>query len=164
MPGLTIAAGTLLAEAAEVCLEDQSHTPGVQLMVDGDVSDQMTLNWSPVSTQQRKAYADMQEATEWGASGIGIVALHRKTGKVVTERSIKGTRFDYWFGEDDGELFQNKLRLECSGILKGTQDQIKVRVTQKIAQVKSAKNHQSVPAYVSVVEFGDPRARVAKVK
>ncbi|HWR17503.1 MAG TPA: hypothetical protein VN577_21930 [Terriglobales bacterium] len=159
MPGLTAANGSVLAEAASVCLEDQSHHTGVIVVVDGSQADNLTLTWDAVTDQQRRTYADLQEATEWGACGIGIIAVCKQTGQVVVERSRKGTGFDYWFGEEDDDLFQNKTRFESSGILNGDGSVIGTRVKQKLEQVK-ASSHTGTPAYVSVVEFSGPRARV----
>ncbi len=88
------------------------------------------------------------------------MAVCKQTGQVVVERSRKGTGFDYWFGErDDDDLFQNKIRFECSGILNGDEAVISARVRQKLDQV-SASRVTKTPAYVSVVEFSEPRARV----
>ena len=72
----------------------------------------------------------MQEATEWGACGVAILVVNQVTGKVVIERSKKGTGFDYWLGDnDDGDSlpFANSARLEVSGILTGTKAQIASR-------------------------------------
>jgi hypothetical protein len=79
----------------------------------------------------------------------------------VVERSKKGTFFDYWVGsEDKGELFQDRARLEVSGILNGDDKKIEMRTTQKFEQVKRAKG--KLPMYVAVVEFGRPKARVVR--
>ncbi len=64
MPGLTPANGTVLAEAASVCLEGQSHVSGVIVSVDGAQNDALKLTWDEVTDQRRRTYADMQEATE----------------------------------------------------------------------------------------------------
>jgi hypothetical protein len=78
-------------------------------------------------------------------------------GKVVVERSRKGTGFDYWLGEEDGLLFQGKIRLEVSGILIGGGSAVSSRIKQKTHQVRREPN---LPAFVAVVEFGTPKARV----
>jgi len=161
MPGLTAAAGGYLAEAAAVCLEDQKHTHGISLSVDGSYRRTVRLGWEEVNDQQRQTYADLHEATEYGACGIAILVVENAARKVVVERSKKGTFFDYWVGsEGKGELFQDRARLEVSGILNGDDKKIEMRTTQKIEQVKQAKG--KLPTYVAVVEFGGPKARVVR--
>ena len=107
MPGLTPAAGGYLAEAAAVCLEHQSHIPGISLSVDGSYGRTVRLSWERVGNQERLTYADLHEATEYGACGIAILVVENAARKVVVKRSKKGTFFDYWVGlEGKGELFQ----------------------------------------------------------
>jgi len=162
MPGLTPAAGGYLAEAAAVCLEHQSHIPGISLSVDGSYGRTVRLSWERVGNQERLTYADLHEATEYGACGIAILVVENAARKVVVKRSKKGTFFDYWVGlEGKGELFQgDRARLEVSGILDGDDKKIEMRTTQKLEQVKQAKG--KLPTYVAVIEFGRPKARVLR--
>lgn len=160
MPGLTPASGQMLAEAAAVCLEDRKHQPGVCLSRAGLIIEDLYVEWPPVDDQKRRSYADMQEATERGACGVAILIAREATGKVVVERSKKGTGFDYWLGDaDDDDLpFQRSSRLEVSGILSGTKTQIDSRIRQKKEQI--APTDHIAPGYVVVVEFGTPVARI----
>jgi hypothetical protein len=106
---------------------------------------------------------DLQEATEWGASGVAIALLERFAGLVVLERSIKGSGFDYWIGKQGASnpvLFQGKARLEVSGILHGDEKVLASRVKQKLEQIGTSR--AAFPAYVAVIEFGKPKARVIK--
>jgi hypothetical protein len=162
MPGLTSAAGGYLAEAAAVCLENQKHAPGVSLSVDGSYRRTVHLNWDRVGNQEQRTYADLHEATEYGACGIAILVVENAARKVVVERSKKGTFFDYWVGlEGKDELFQgDRARLEISGILNGDLKKMEMRTTQKLEQVKQAKG--KLPTYVAVVEFGGPKARIVR--
>lgn len=161
MPGLTPAGGTVLAEAAAVCLEKQNHQLGVELKLAGIAKDSFQLHWASVDDQQRRCHNDLQEATERGACGIAILITKELTGKVVVERSKKGPGFDYWLGdEDDDLLFTGKARLEVSGILEGTTTEIHARVKQKKAQI--APSDHLAPGYVAVVEFSKPIAHVEK--
>ncbi|MEH2318575.1 hypothetical protein [Nostoc sp.] len=75
----------------------------------------------------------------------------------VIERSRKGTGFDYWLGseEEAGELpFQNKVRLEVSGIRKADDSRVRARVKQKIEQTNPSDG--TFPAYIIIVEFSRP--------
>jgi hypothetical protein len=111
MPGLTPACGKSLAEAAAVCLEDREHKPGVSLKLTGLKKQEHALNWLEVTDQQRRCYNDLQEATQFGASGVAILVVKEVTGLVVVERSKKGPGFDYWLGEvEDDLLFHDKAK------------------------------------------------------
>ncbi len=159
MPGLTPAGAQTLAEAAAVCLESRGHHAPVRFPRHGLMPEDLHLKWSPADNQQRRSYADMQEATEFGACGVAILVVKEVTAKVVVERSKKGAGFDYWLGDntdDDGPLFAGKVRLEVSGILTGTRGQIDSRMRQKKGQI--APSDHVAPGFVAVVEFGTPIA------
>lgn len=131
--GMTPAFGEMLAEVAAVCLEDQLHTSGVSMRVSGTHSLSLPVEWDPTTDQQRRNWVDKQDATEFGACGCAILVARRLTGLQVTQQSYKTTGFDWWIGDDsDGAgLFQDKARLEVSGIRKGNESDVKKRVTQK---------------------------------
>jgi hypothetical protein len=84
--------------------------------------------------------------------------MQNRTGKIVIERSWKGTGFDYWIGRRQGLLFQDKARLEVSGILSGDQTNISTRVRQKVQQTK--RSDGLLPAYIAIIEFGRPGAEI----
>ena len=69
--------------------------------------------------------------TEQAAYGTAFLIIRELTDLTVIERSRKGTGFDYWLGTfdtDEGQLFQNKVRLEVSGIRKGDSSRVKARL------------------------------------
>lgn len=78
------------------------------------------------------------------------------------ERSAKGTGIDYWLGDDaEGPPFQNKARLEVSGILRAegnVETVVSGRVRAK--QRQTQRSSGTLPACVVVVEFGSPLAEV----
>lgn len=158
-PALTASAGTSLAEAAAVCLEHQGHTQRVELQVTGSYSEIVAVVRPSVTDQMRRCYADLQEATEFGACGLAILLVRAVVGYTVIERSVKGTGFDYWLGYEDELPFQNKARLEVSGILAGDDGQITTRVKQKREQT-TLTDRIALPAYIVVVEFSRPKAQV----
>jgi hypothetical protein len=155
MPGLEPTLGSVLANAATVCLADRSHNSPVELSIRGCSKRKAKLSWNHPSQQMKKSYADMQEATEWGASGVAIAILSQIEGTKVLERARKGKTFDYWIATDasPGLLFQGKSHLEVSGILNGSKADVDRRVKLKQQQVK-----KSPLAIVAVVEFGAPQA------
>jgi hypothetical protein len=159
--GIPPEAGECLMYAACVCLENQGHNTGILMSLDGSFYGACAVSWDVVSEEWRRYWADLQEATEFGAYGIAILLVIQLTHLMVIERSAKGTGFDYWLGrqDDPGPLFQKRARLEVSGILKGKESDIRSRVREKIAQVN--RSDGLLPALVIVVEFSEPRSRIA---
>jgi len=89
--------------------------------------------------------------------GIAFMLIRQLTQFTVIERSRKGTGFDYWLGSEDeaGELpFQNKVRLEVSGIRKADDSRVRARIKQKIEQTNPSDGE--FPAYIIIVEFSRP--------
>lgn len=162
LPAITPALGGAMAEAAGVCLESQGHRQGVSLQVTGYVNNTQPLNWPYIGGQQRRTWSDFQEATEYGATAIAALLAKQELGYAVVERSAKGTGIDYWLGDDaEGPPFQNKARLEVSGILRAegnVEAVVSGRVRAKERQTQRSSG--SLPACVVVVEFGSPLAEV----
>jgi hypothetical protein len=158
LPAITPAFGAILAEAGGVCLEDRGHAQGKELQVQGDWENAYLLAWPPVTQQALRCWNDPQVATEHGAVGIAVLLAKEEIGHEVIERSRKGTGFDYWMGEEGDTLFQNKARLEISGIRTGDERTIRSRTREKIKQ--TIPSDGMLPAFVIVVEFGVPVAEV----
>jgi hypothetical protein len=135
---------------------------GVALGVRGDYETSFTVSWPETSDQVWREWSDPQEATENGACGIAILLVGALTDYHIVQRSWKGTGFDYWLGRKSDPLFQNAARLEVSGIRQGNAKLIEGRVKQKMRQTRRSARLK-LPAFVVVVEFGDPAAAVVKV-
>lgn len=134
MPGLEPHLGGALANAAAVCMNENGHQPGGRLVVSGNYNRSIDLIWQMPSDQIRRSYADLQEATEFGAAGVAIALMNRLGRFVVMQRSRKGKGFDYWIAAStsaSGPLFQNCVRLEVSGILTGDDSEFERRVRMK---------------------------------
>jgi hypothetical protein len=150
-----------LAQAAAVCLDHQTHKSHVRLVVDGAFTATFSLWWSEGITEaKRRFWNDLEEATQQGAYAVAILLVRALTGYTVIERSRKGTGFDWWLGTEDN-LFQGKARLEVSGILRGTTRRINSRIKARMGQTRQSDN-LALTAYVVVVEFGTPRAKVVQ--
>lgn len=162
--GITPAFGQTLAEAGAVCFEDQNHLNGVELKVDGTFQAKYQMFWQQVTDQMIRCYNDEEFATELGAYGVAFLLILDLTDHTVIQRSCRGTGFDYWLGraEDSEELpFQNKERLEVSGIRSGDKNLVRARVNQKLKQVKLSHN-TSLPALIVVVEFSTPLSQMVR--
>lgn len=164
IPALTKALGEVHAEAAAVCLEHNQHRVPVRLHLRKLNDPRYALRWKTVTDAMRRAYNDLERATELGACGIAILLVRGVTGLTAIQASKKGGGFDYWLGPDNGDdqlVFQNATRLEVSGILSGTESQFRTRVKQKLKQTE-ASDDTGLQAYAVVVEFGKPQAEVAE--
>ena len=151
-----------MAEAGSVCLESEGHTQGVQLTVRGDVNNRYSVRWHPVDDQARRAWGDATEATEYGAAGIAALLTERVLPYTIIERSMKDTGFDYWLGDGASDLPMERVaRLEVSGIRHGNDSDIRRRVKDKLKQTDRSDS-VFLPAYVIVVEFGNPLAEVVE--
>lgn len=166
-PGMTPAIAESHAEAAAICLEEQNHEAGVTFTISGSIESTFKLSWQSPDAQKKRAWADIQEATEKGACGIAALLIDLLTDLHVFERACKGTGFDYWLSEksleESGELnfLLGKERLEVSGILSGTFAEIKTRVKQKIDQTDRSDN-LGLPAWIAIVEFSNPQSILAR--
>lgn len=156
-PGLSEAKGASLAEAASVCLEAQVHRSPVTFSVHGDHEGTLQLAWRKPTEQMRQTYNDPAEATEDGACAIGLMIAESLYGLRVVSRSRKRSGFDYWVGPTQGNLYQNGVRLEVTGILCGDDAQVKARMQEKLARLD--RYHSHLNALVIVVEFGTPQVR-----
>lgn len=160
LPGVSPVRAQAHLEACMVCLDDQQHHSGVEMQVDGDIDTKLKIIWNGDVTEQIiLSWKDEQEATEEGACGLAFLLVLRLTDYTVIERSRKESGFDYWLGYGDDLPFQRSARLEVSGIRHdNNQKELKARVRKKIKQVEKYPN--PLPAYIVVVDFGEPRSRM----
>ncbi|MBT9141655.1 MAG: hypothetical protein DDT32_00141 [Syntrophomonadaceae bacterium] len=163
LPSITPAFGATLAEAAAVCFEDQNHTCGAQLEVRGTFQAKYQVFWQKVTGQMIRCYNDEESRTELGAYGVAFLLVLDLTDYTVIKRSRRGTGFDYWLGTGDSEAFpfQNKERLEVSGIRSGDNSRIRARVNEKLKQVEPS-NATTLPALIVVVEFSAPLSEAVR--
>jgi len=160
--GISPAYGAFLAEAASYCLRRNNHMNPVLLYLTGDVCTRGNLKWCEGTEQDESTWADLQEATEYGAYGVAIIVALPLTETSRVERSAKGTGIDYWLGDgkDERGIFQRTARLEVSGVLKGDKAKIAVRLSEKLVQTKRSDKAR-LPAFVVIV-VGGPEARFVK--
>ncbi len=125
-------------------------------------SHSMQVTWTATDDQTRRCYADLQFATEFGAYGIAVLLVESLTNLTVFERSRKGTGFDFWLAPkgSSNPLFQDKSKLEVSGLLDGDETDIRSRLREKVTQL--IRGGVPLPGYGVVVHFGAPESRVAK--
>jgi hypothetical protein len=164
LPGITPAFGQTLAEAGAVCFEEQKHANGVELQVQGTFQTKYQVFWQQVTNQMLRCYNDEETTTELGAYGVAFLLVLDLTDFTVIQTSRRGTGFDYWLGtaeDSEGLPFQNKERLEVSGIRSGDSNLVRARVNQKLKQVEPS-NYTALPALIVVVEFSAPLSQVVR--
>ena len=132
------------------------------MQISGEIGGRAILEWQTASALIRRCWNDDEEATEHGAYGIATLLVPQVSDLQVVERSKKGTGFDYWLGSstETESLFQNRARLEVSGIRTGTEAAVAGRVRKKLKQTE--RSDADLSAVVVVVEFGEPQSRVAR--
>jgi hypothetical protein len=163
--GISTIYGSFLAEAASHCLRFHRHQNPIFLRITGDRTAAGMFAWCDAAELGQATWADLHEATEYGAYGVGIVVALRLTEKSRVERSVRGTGIDYWIGDGashDGP-FQRAARLEISGILNGDEAKIAERLRGKLSQSERS-NSSRLPAYIAVIDFARPEARVVQSK
>ena len=149
------------SEAAAVCLDFHNHSKGQKIKVEGDLEGQFELYWEEVTQQMKDSRNDMDYTVESGAYCLAMLVIEKLTDLKVVKQSQKRTGFDYWLGKKKENGFQDKARLEVSGILKGTKGQINQRIREKMEQTKKSDN-LNLPAYIVVVEFSHPLIKIRK--
>jgi hypothetical protein len=161
-PNIPAVCGGSLAQAAALCMEGERHSAGVRLAVEGTFQGVFSVNWSmDVTDAMRRFWADPDHTTEQGAYAIAILLMRAVAGYTVVERACRPTGIDWWLGPADN-LFQATARLEVSGIRQGSRGAINSRVKAKARQTERSVASGRV-AFVVVVEFGAPRARVIRL-
>ena len=155
---LTPAAGLNFAHAASVCLDSCGHPLAVQILDGGYFKTTYTISRYEVSDRMRRTHNDETVATEEGAYGVAFMVASKEMDVKAIEKSRKKTGIDYWLGTEDDFLFQNKVRLEVSGIRNGTNQQIESRYNTKMTQSEKS-DYTKLPALVVIVEFGKPRIK-----
>ncbi len=161
MKPLTPFTGGFMAEAATVSLESQGHVSGVAMNVSGTYKEIFEIEWTPGTEDMRRSHADPKVAAEWGAYGIACILIRELTPHKVIEKSYSPSGFDFWLGDKEVFPFQNKARMEVSGIVSGSESQIRTRVKEKLEQTNPSDG-TGLPAYVIVVEFSNPQAKVVE--
>lgn len=152
---------TAMAEAAAVCLESQQHISGTILQVEGAFSNNFSVLWNKIDLKVRHSWGNLEESVEDAAYGLAILTIWQLTDYQVIKQSFRGSGFDYWLGEKNfsDEPFQEKARLEVSGILNGTKGQINQRLKEKLTQTQQS-DHLKIPVYIVIAEFSNPKIKI----
>ncbi|MDX2075478.1 MAG: hypothetical protein SFZ02_03545 [bacterium] len=163
--GITKTSAKNFMDACIVCLANQHHHSNVNLkLVENGHLQQARLVWTQIlDDQTRRTWRDLYEAVEYGATGLAILLVIKRTPYTILERSVRGTGFDYWLLDKESAqssewITQGNARLEISGVLKADKDSIiKNRIKEKLNQVS---NDSTFPTLIIVVEFSHPEVHM----
>jgi len=164
LPGITQSVGNYLSEAVIYCLISNGHDSGVLMAIEGENEENVKIVWEGEIDQDAvNSWNDKEELVEYAATGMALLLVLEFTDYTDMKRSRKGSRGDYWLGEKDENGFTIlKALLEISGIYKASASNTvnsRVRLKQKQLENSPFKN---LPAYIVVVEFSNPKAKIIK--
>lgn len=153
------------SENGIVALENNKHLSGCTLNVIGSTAAKFVLKWN--KTFNRAGYKENTKIIEHAAEAISFFLTRQFTEYTVVEESPIGTGIDYWLGYEKTHKNYNprnfmQARLEISGINKeNPANTIEKRIKEK--QIQSVKSQKTkLPAYISIVEFSNPKAFFGK--
>jgi hypothetical protein len=161
IPCLTNSIREYMLEACLLVLTTSSHDVNKSVLVeiiDNDLESFTLIIDTPKLPANVDDGWDIIDATEKAAECIALIMCSEMTNYHVIKRSRRGTGFDYWIGDKDGLIFQNKARLEISGILKGDRKSVEKRFREKSLQTNPSDNLR-LPAYISVTAFDKPMTK-----
>ena len=151
--GLTKAIADFYTEAARVCL-DRHHRPPTDFQVNkGDSSTLALVQWATTEERARRAWANETDATESGAYACALAAVELVDELVAVHRAETRTGADYYVapkGTSPDDL-EDCLRLEVSGVDRGSDGVVRQRLTAKLKQ--AAEGDSNLPAVAGVVGF-----------
>jgi hypothetical protein len=153
-PGLTYAVASYYVEAARVCLDRHHYSP-IDIDIDNSGSTRIvSAEWEPTDERTRAAHANDIDATEAGAYACVLAAVEATLRMVAIHRAETATGADYYIapaGSTAADL-ETALRLEVSGVDKGSAAVVAHRLTAKLEQ--AAAGASNLPALAGVVGFG----------
>jgi hypothetical protein len=160
-PGLTQPIAACYVEAARVCLDRHHISPTEFTVQHGSETVRTTVQWETTDERARSAWANDIDGTEAGAYACALAAVELTGGLVAIRRAETGTGADYYIGPSDQPFddLEGCLRLEVSGIDRGTAAAVARRLQQKIEQ--AAAGNSNLPAMAGVVGF---RAQLIQLK
>jgi hypothetical protein len=152
-PGVTPVISASYAEAATVCLGRHHQPPQPISLQDRDAIMSVNAEWEPADERTRNGWANMDDATEYGAYGLALAAVELTRGMVAVRRAETRTGADYYLGlpgrrADD---LESSFRLEISGTDQGNESVIQARLRQKVEQALAGTSN--LPAIATVVGF-----------
>ena len=155
----------MCTEAARVCL-DRHHRSPTEFNLHGanGASTAAVVEWPQADERMQRAYGNEIEATEFGACASVLAAVELVDGLVAIGRADTGTGADYYMAPkgttiEDLEGFEDVVRLEVSGVDRGSESAVNQRLKAKLAQASAGKS--DLPAMAGVVGLEAKLIRLA---
>lgn len=155
--GLTEAIAEYYTEGARVCLDRHYESP-----VDFEINNsgrtiKAIAEWDSTDERTRSAWANEIDTTEAGASACALAAVELSEGLVAVHRADTRTGADYYVAPVGAspEDLEDCIRLEVSGVDRGTPAVVAQRLKEKLVQAEAGTSN--LPAMAGVVGF---RARI----
>lgn len=151
--------------ACMTTLHRSGHQDGVQMELKGDRKANISLRWDDYFDDMiDRSWKEINYCTDHAAVCISCLLAVNETEYTVVERSRKGDGFDYWLGHKSDILFKRAARMEISGILsESATNTIERRLNIKMRQTEQSDS-TGLSAYISIIEFGKPKAVFKKKK
>lgn len=152
-PGLTKSIAGSNLEAARVCLARHHESPTDFDLERSGTRSEAIVEWRPPDRRTLGAWANEIDATEAGASACALAAVDLLDGLVAMRRAETRTGADYYIAERGAQLndLETCLRLEVSGVNRGSERRVKDRLKEKLRQAEEAACN--LPALAVVVGF-----------
>ncbi len=149
-PGLYEPLCRAYADAAAICLSE-SHTSPVEFEIRReDTSCLRELAWDEPSRDALASWRNSHEATEQGATSVGLATVEAELGLVALSRAETRTGADFYIARP-GQKLEEAHRLEISGTKAGMLRDLHSRLRQKVHQTR--RGLSSRPALACVVGF-----------
>ncbi len=151
-----------LSESAVICLTSQAHISGVSLKVTTSEDELYApVSWhTDVTESLLRTFRDEKRTTDDGAMCISLFLALNLTEYPDVEASATGNGIDFWLCHE-GEL-NFAARLEISGIRRESAgNTVEKRLAEKEISIKKS-DATLLPAYISIVEFSQPKAIFVK--
>ena len=151
--GLTKAVADSYTEAATVCLDKHHRSPATFELAKDRSRSAAIVEWVSPDARTRRAWANEVDATEAGAYACVLAAVELVDDLVAVRRAETLTGVDYYVASKDNspDDLESCLRLEVSGIDRGSESRIRQRLREKLHQ--AATGHSNLPALAGVVGF-----------
>lgn len=161
--GLTVSIAGTFREAASVCLNRHHTSPTDFRVLDNGNSAAAKIVWAVPDETLLSAWANEAVATENGAYGCIIAAIEAFRSFFAVRRAETGTGADYYVGPAGSgeEDLENCLRLEISGVDRGSDKEVAKRLLQKVAQAR--RGESDLPAIAGVIGFETKNIMLADV-
>lgn len=141
----------------------------------------MSISWEQENQEDLEKGWDKKDAIEWGATMIALSLVAHENYRILQRaQSLQPSKeedeedeeeeggFDYWLGNnsnnpDEFDEFEDRVKLEISGILKGAEGKINARIRKKVKRLQES-NCLNIEAIILVVEFSNPKAKICQIR